>query len=152
MRYFLSAIILLATLVGCAMIRPVPVQTEIRYEIRDSLNLRDSTVLIPIEVVKDMVPPYDTLKMETTMAKAQAWVDTTTHTLKGALTNKQGVQYKYVYRDKIQYRDSLVYKEVPVEVEKIVKTHYPYEKWLWIYVILSLVLAATYICIKRTGL
>lgn len=149
MRYFLSAIILLATLMGCATIRPVPVQTEIRYEIRDSLRLRDSTVLIPIEVVKDVAPPYDTLKMETTMAKARAWVDTTTHTLKGTLTNKQGIQYKYVYKDKIEYRDSIVVKEVPVEVEKFVKIHYPYEKWLWIYIILSSVLVAIYIYLKK---
>lgn len=149
MKYFLSAIILLATLMGCATIRPVPVQTEIRYEIRDSLRLRDSTVLIPIEVVKDVVPPYDTLKMETAMAKAQAWVDTTTHTLKGTLTNKQGVQYKYIFKDKTIYRDSTVVKEVPVEVEKIVKTHYPYEKWLWIYIILSSALVAAYIYLKK---
>lgn len=149
MRYFLSVIILLATLMGCATIRPVPVQTEIRYEIKDSLRLRDSTVLIPIETIKDVVPPYDTLKMETTMAKAQAWVDTTTHTLKGTLTNKQGTIYKYKDREKIVYRDSLVYKEVPVEVVKEVKTHYPYEKWLWIYIILSSALVAAYIYLKK---
>lgn len=106
---------------------------------------------MPIEVVKDVVPPYDTLIMETTMAKARAWVDTTTHTLKGTLTNKQGTIYKYKDREKIVYRDSLVYKEVPVEVEKIVKTHYPYEKWLWIYIISSSVLVATYIYLKKTG-
>lgn len=149
MRYFSSAIILLAILTGCATIRPVPVETVIRYETRDSLILRDSTVITPIEVIKDVVPSYDTLEMETTMAKARAWVDTTTHTLKGELTNKQGTIYKYKDREKIVYRDSLVYKEVPVEVEKIVKTHYPYEKYLWIYVILSLALVVVYIYLKK---
>lgn len=95
-----------------------------------------------------MVPPYDTLKMETAMAKAQSWVDTITHTLKGTLTNKQGTIYKYKDREKTVYRDSLVYKEVPVEVEKEVKTHYPYEKWLWIYIILSSAVSV-YICLKN---
>ena len=137
MRYFSSAIILLATITGCATIKPVPVETIIQYETRDSLILRDSTVIIPIERVVDVVQPYDTLKMETSMAEARAWVDTTTHTLKGELKNKAGTQYKYVDREKIVYKDSIVTKEVPVEVEKIVKTHYPYEKWLWLWFVLS---------------
>lgn len=138
MRYFSSAIILLAILTGCATIRPVPVETIIQYEKRDSVVLTEKEVIIPIERVVDVVQPYDTLKMETSMATARAWLDTTTHTLKGNLTNKTGVQYKYIYRDKIEYRDCLVTKEVPVEVEKITYKHYPYEKWLWIYTILSL--------------
>ena len=138
MRYFSSAIILLAILTGCATIRPVPVETVIRYETRDSLILRDSTVMIPIERIVDVVPAYDTLKMETSMAEARAWVDTTTHTLKGELKNKAGTQYKYVDREKIVYKDSIVTKEVPVEVEVVKTVHPKYEKWLWIYTILSL--------------
>lgn len=136
-------------LLGCGQIRQIPVETIIRYETRDSLILRDSTVIIPIERIVDVVPPYDTLMMETSMAEVKAWVDTTTHTLKGSLTNKQGTITKTVYRDKIVYRDSLVYKEVPVEVEKIVKTHYPYEKFLWAYLVLTLVIGGALIYIKR---
>ena len=148
MRYFSSAIILLAILTGCATIKPVPVETIIQYEKRDSLILRDSTVLIPKERIVDVVPAYDSLRLETSMAFARAWVDTTTHTLKGSIENKEGVQYKYIFKDKIQYRDSLVYKEIPVEVEKLVKTHYAYEKWLWIYTILSLAGLALFIYTK----
>ena len=138
MKRFLVIIILLATITGCATIKPVPIETIIQYEKRDSVVLTEKEVIIPIERVVDVVQPYDTLKMETSMATARAWLDTTTHTLKGNLTNKTGVQYKYIYRDKIEYRDCLVTKEVPVEVEKITYKHYPYEKWLWIYTILSL--------------
>lgn len=136
-------------LLGCGQIRQIPVQTQTIINYRDSLILRDSTVIIPIEVVKDVVPPYDTLKMETTMATVKAWADTTTHTLKGSLTNKQGTIYKYKDREKIVYRDSIVTKEVPVEVEKIVKTHYPYEKWLWILMFIPWAIIAAFIYLKR---
>lgn len=148
MKRFLATIILLATITSCATIKPVPVETIIQYEMRDSLILRDSTVIIPRERIVDVVPAYDSLRLETSMAFARAWVDTTTHTLKGSIENKEGVQYKYIFKDKIQYRDSLVYKEIPVEVEKIVKTHYPYEKWLWVWSILSLALIGLFIYLK----
>ena len=147
-RYF-AYIIYAVMLLGCGQVRQIPVQTQTITNYRDSLILRDSTVIIPIEVVKDVVPPYDTLKMETTMAKASAWVDTTTHTLKGMLTNKQGTIYKYKDREKIVYRDSIVTKEVPVEVEKIVKTHYPYEKWLWILMFIPWAIIAAFIYLSR---
>lgn len=135
---FITYLVILLTLFGCGTIKPVPVETIIQYETRDSLVLRDSTVIIPVERVVDVVPPYDTLKLETSMAEALAWVDTTTHTLKGKLENKTGIQYKYLYKDRVEYRDSIVTKEIPVEVEKIVNKHYPYEKWLWMYFILSI--------------
>ena len=131
-------ILILCLMCGCSVIKPPAIKEEIRYVERDSLVLTEKEVLIPKERIVDVVPAYDTLNMETSMAEARAWVDTTTHTLKGELKNKSGTQYKYVDREKIVYKDSIVTKEVPVEVEKIVKTHYPYEKWLWIYTILSL--------------
>lgn len=130
------AVMLLTT--ACATIKPVPVETIIQYQTRDSLVLRDSVVTIPKERIVDIVPVYDSLRLETSMAFARAWVDTTTHTLKGELKNKAGVQYKYVNREKIVYKDSIVTKEVPVEVEVVKTVHPKYEKWLWIYTILSL--------------
>ena len=133
---------------GCSLLKPVPVETIIKYEYRDSTRIKDSTVLNPIERIKDIVPVYDSLKMETSMAKAQAWVDTTTHTLKGKLENKRGIQYKYIYKDRIIQKDSIITKEVPVEVEKILKIHYPYEKYLWAYLIGSLLVIAGYIFLK----
>ena len=143
-----ALLVILMALTGCGIVKTVPVETIIQYETRDSLVLRDSTVLIPKERIVDVVPVYDSLEMETSMAKAKAWVDTTTHTLKGTLENKQGTQYKYIYKDKIVYRDSIVTKEVPVEVEKIVQSHYRYEKWLWIYLIASLLAIGAYLYIK----
>ena len=138
-------------LLGCATVRPVPVKTETVINYIDSLVLRDSTVIIPKEKIVDVVPTYDTLKMETSMAAASAWVDTTTHTLKGKLENKQGIQYKYIYKDRVEYRDSLVYKDIPVPIEVVKKTHYGYEKWLWGYVVVSLLAIVLYILLKKKG-
>lgn len=117
-------------LLGCRTIKEIPVEHRIEYTYIDSLRIKDSTVYYPKERIVDVVPAYDSLKMETSLAEARAWVDTTTHTLKGSIENKEGVQYKYIFKDKIQYRDSLVYKEVPVPVEvEIVKTKYPAIFW-----------------------
>ena len=84
MKSFFNTIILtamLTILTACATIKPVPVETIIQYQTRDSLVVRDSTVIIPKERIVDVVPVYDSLRLETSMAFAQAWVDTTTHTL-----------------------------------------------------------------------
>lgn len=127
--------------VSCSLFKEVPVKDQIN--IRDSIAIHqvDSVVYIPKEVIKDIVPVYDTLKMETFMAQAEAYVDTTTHTLKGSLKNKQGTTTKIKYVDRVQYRDSIQIKEVPipVEVEKEVKIHPWYERILWIMSTIGLV-------------
>ena len=58
------------------------------------------------------------------------------------------VKYKYIYKDRVEYRDSIVTKEVPIEVTKEVKTHYSYEKWLWMISILSLLYVGLKIYVK----
>lgn len=127
--------------VSCALFKEVPVKDQIN--IRDSIVVHqvDSVVYIPKEVIKDIVPVYDTLKMSTSMAEAEAYVDTTTHTLKGSLNNKQGTTTKIKYVDRIQYRDSIQIKEVPipVEVDKEVKIHPWYERILWVMSAIGLI-------------
>lgn len=127
--------------VSCALFKEVPVKDQIN--IRDSIAIHqvDSVVYIPKEVIKDIVPVYDTLKMETSMAEAEAYVDTTTHTLKGSLKNKQGTTTKIKYVDRVQYRDSIQIKEVPipVEVKKEVKIHPWYERILWVMSAIGLI-------------
>lgn len=127
--------------VSCALFKEVPVKDQIN--IRDSIVVHqvDSVVYIPKEVIKDIVPVYDTLKMSTSMAEAEAYVDTTTHTLKGSLNNKQGTTTKIKYVDRIQYRDSIQIKEVPipVKVEKEVKIHPWYERILWVMSAIGLI-------------
>lgn len=126
---------------SCGICAKLP-REEIRYVLKDSTVtvFRDSILFIPVERVVDVVQPYDTLKMETSLASSTAYVDTATHTLKGTLENKKGAEFKYkekiIYRE---HRDTLWReKEIPVEVEKEVKVHYWYEKYLWFISILAL--------------
>lgn len=117
---------------SCGSIKYVPVKGDTEYIYRDTTIFRDSVVYIPKEIIKEVVPALDTLKMETNMAKAEAYLDTNINILRGKLENKKDVQYKYIYKDKIVYRDSIVTKEVPIEVVKPEYKHYWYEKYLWI--------------------
>lgn len=114
---------LILALFGCSPIRKTIITEKIEYVKKDSLVIRDSVRVIPKEVVKDVVPPYDTLHLETSLASSKSWVDTTLHMLKGSIENKDKIVEHIKYVDKWHTKDSLVYveKEVPVPVDKIVK-------------------------------
>lgn len=133
--------ILLVLLMGCSAPKQTTVE-KVVYTYRDSLVIKDSirTVILPVEVIKDITPAYDTLHLETSLASSKTWIDTTTHMLRGEMRNKPVAKIPVPVKEHIVYRDSLTYKEVPVEVEKPVKTHYKYEWWLWAYMVLTLAL------------
>lgn len=98
---------------------------------------RDSVLFIPVERVVDVVLPYDTLKMETSLASSTAYVDTATHTLKGTLENKKGVEFKYKERNVYkEHRDTIYIKE-PFEVIKEKKV---VPKWCWRLLVFDVVL------------
>lgn len=126
---------LLFVLAGCGTIKYVPVETKTEIRYVDSLRIKDSTVVIPIERIVDIVATYDTLKLETSVASSTAYVDTTVHKLVGKIENKQGVQYRYIYKDRIEYRDSIRTVEKPVPVE-VVKSVTP--KWAWSTLVFSI--------------
>lgn len=138
------SLILIFILVACSTIKYVP--TNSNTNIKDSVvvNVIDSIRIIPVEVVKDIVPQYDTLHLETSLAKSIAYVDTTNHILRGSIENKNDIVYRIKYKDRIVYKDSISVKEVPIPVDKIVYKHYWYEKYLIIFSILCLI----GICIK----
>lgn len=121
---------------GCSPLRKTIIEYKTEYVKKDSLVIRDSVIVVPVEKIVNIAP--DTLFMETSLAKAKAYLDTSINMLRGTLENKQQVIYKTKYVDKWHTKDSLVYKEVPVEVEKPVYKHYPYEKYLWVYFFLTL--------------
>ena len=106
-------LIFLLIFTGCSTIKYVPVKGEDIYH--TEYVTKDSIVYTPVEVIKEVVPELDTLYMETSVAKAKAYLDTNLNTLKGEMKNKKEI----IYRDKIVYRDSIVIQkqEVPVEVE-----------------------------------
>ena len=124
-KRFILYIIFILSFVGCSTTRYVPVkETEkevINY--KDSVRIRDSIVVIPVERIVDVVPAYDTLRLETTQAKAKAYVDTALHLLRGSIENKD--KSKTEVREVVKFveRTDTIYveKPVPYEVEKRVR-------------------------------
>lgn len=117
-------ILLTLLLTSCSTIKYVPVKGEDIYH--TEYITKDSIVYTPVEVIKEVVPELDTLYMETSVAKAKAYLDTNLNILKGEMKNKKEI----IYKDKIVYRDSIIIQkqEIPVEVE-IEKKVVP--KWCW---------------------
>ena len=111
MKRLLFLILLL--FVSCSTIKYVPIKGEDIYH--TEYITKDSIVYTPVEVIKEVAPELDTLYMETSVAKAKAYLDTNLNTLKGEMKNKKEI----IYKDKIVYRDSIIIQkqEVPVEVE-----------------------------------
>jgi hypothetical protein len=122
-------------MVGCGVLKKPQVQpsTQTMYSYKDSTVIRDSLryVDLPIERIVDRVAVYDTLELETSLAKTRAWVDTSKHALVGEMQNKEKAKIKVEYRDRIIYRDSVHTKEVPTPYEvTIEKTKYPPLFWV----------------------
>ena len=122
-------------MVGCSILKKPAVQpsTQVVYTYKDSTVVKDSMRLVdlPVERIVDRVAIYDTLELETSLAKTRAWVDTTKHALVGEMKNKQKANIKVEYRERIIYRDSIYTKEVPVPYEVTVeKTKYPALFWV----------------------
>ena len=122
-----ALILICFLLCGCGTTRYVPVK-EIEH-VRDTVILKADTVrmTIPVEKIVEVVPAMDTLRMETSVAKAVAYADTATGTLKGKIENKPYEQKKEIqHTEKIRTVEKKV--EVPVEV---VKWKYRIPHWVW---------------------
>ena len=108
---------------------------EIVY--KDSVRYYDSTVVVPVERYVDIVRDYDTLELETSQAKAKAWVDSIY--LRGEIENKKITQYKYV--DRWHVRDSSYFKDKEdseiLQIETIRYVKNPVDKKLLIWCIIS---------------
>ena len=130
--HFLTVLILFCLLLsGCGTTKYVPVK-ETEY-VRDTVILKADTVklTIPVEKIVEVVPAMDTLRMETSVAKAEAYLDTLTQTLKGQLKNKKTELEKEIQTiEKTKFVERKV--EVPVPYE-VVKTKTP----LWAWIMLS---------------
>ena len=152
---FLFFIILL-TFIGCSTTRYATV-SGVEKEVtnyKDSIRIRDSIVVIPIERIVDVVPTYDTLKMETTQARAKAYVDTTLHLLRGSIENKD--KAKTEVREVIRFveRTDTIYieKPVPYEVEKRVRYVPAFFKFTALFFVGVILLIIIRIVLKYKGL
>ena len=98
--------------------------------IKDTVKIKADTVKVevPKEVVINVVPELDTLRMETSVAEAEAYLDTLTQTLKGQIKNKKTELQKEIQTiEKTKFVERKV--EVPVPYE-VVKTKVP--RWAWV--------------------
>ena len=139
---------LILLLSSCSTIKYVPIHNDTVTNVKDSIVWHDSTIVnyITKERVVDIVPQYDTLLLETDYAKSMSYVDTTHHTLRGEIENKDTVPLK----KEIKWKEKIIEKEVIKEVE--VPVEVPVEKkiipkWCWYSVIFN-VIVLFYIIVK----
>jgi len=119
----------------CSCRSPKIIEREV---IRDSIVFVPETISVelPKEIIKEVVPMMDTLHMETSIAEASAYVDTTTKTLQGTISNKD-VPIQTVVHNKIEYHDRNIVKTQVVTKDVIkYKKHVPkFIKWMLIVLI-----------------
>ena len=149
-------IIFILTFMGCSTTRYATV-SGVEKEVtnhKDSIRIRDSIVVIPIERIVDVVPAYDTLKMETTQAKAKAYVDTTLHLLRGSIENKD--KAKTEVREVIRFVDRTdtlyIEKPIPYKVEKQVRYVPAFFKFTALFFVGVILLIIIRIVLKYKGL
>lgn len=134
----IEMILLLLILTGCGTIRYVPIEKKV--EVRDTVVLKSDTVRIavPVEKIVEVVPKTDTILLETSVAKAEAWVDSTG--LRGRIENKR-VELTKEIQVVERVRKETERVEVPVEV---IKEKRVIPKWLWLSLAVNL---AVVVCI-----
>ena len=149
-------IIFLLTFMGCSTTRYATVSGVEREVVnyKDSIRIRDSIVVIPVERIVDIVPQYDTLKLETTQARAKAYVDTTLHLLRGSIENKDKAKTEVREVVKFVERADTIYveKPVPYEVEKKVRYVPAFFKFTALFFVGVILLIIIRIVLKYKGL
>lgn len=124
----LAALFLLLGIGGCSTVKYVPIQTEEKVIVKDSLiYVRDTiTVEIPKEVVKEIVPADTTSILKTSLAMSEARLEEGKlyHSLEQSGAVKTVVDTCYVTR----IEEKVVYQDRPIEVPKEVK-HIPSFFW-----------------------
>lgn len=126
---------------GCGATRYIPVKST--ETVRDSMILKTDTVRveIPRERVVEVVPQLDTLNMETSVASAQAYLDTLTRTLRGTLKNKPVELKKEIQTiERTKFVERKV--EVPVPYE-VVKTKTP--RWAWVLLLINITVLVSFL-------
>lgn len=110
-----SLIILLSLMFffSCKPLHQVVVEHVTETHVVDSLVIRDSVVTVPVERYVDLVREYDTLHLSTSLAEAEAWLDTAYSCLRGSIWNKHTYTYEKEVIDHYITKDSIVDRPVP---------------------------------------
>ena len=105
--------------------------TKVIYIETEKIVMDTVTVEVPVEVTMTYSGLRDTLKMETSIARAKAYIDENEMQLVGSIENKSAqLEKEVVLKYKTTTRDSLIFqtKEIPVPYE-VIKTKIP--RWCW---------------------
>ena len=140
MRKVLVYIAMLPLFFGCKVIKYVPVKETEYVSVHDTtvLHRTDTLVKVPEFHLSDYAGLGDTLVLKSSVAESKAWVDSSLMVLKGRLIQTGTVPVQVVEKERVVYKDSIITKDVPVPVEVVKTVHPKYEKWLWIWAVLSL--------------
>lgn len=133
---FFYIFICLFCLTACRGPREV-VETKYETKYIDSVIYKDSVTLIPQEYYYNVAWPYDTLHLETSQARAIAWVDSTF--LRGYIQNKDKVVYKYIDRWHDRVRDTVIYETKTEYVDKPVYVKNSTNTGLVIWTVVSVI-------------
>lgn len=126
---------ILSGIISCTSIRYIPIETKVIE--RDTLIKIDSIIIeLPFEVKNNNVPYNKKSILETSLAKSEAYLDSTTNELKHSLENKPQSKLKADTVFKVKIKE--VEKQVPVEVV-VEKPYIP--TWCWITMCLGVILA-----------
>lgn len=137
LNYFL-VIVFFALPIGCCgtkKTKQIPVIQVEKTVIKDSTIYIRDTIYIPLPTEeKEVKTTADSSHLETSLAKSDAWIDSTGH-LNHTLKNKE-VVYKYIYDTVVVTNTVTEYKEKPVIVEvEVPKPYYP--KWSIILMVIA---------------
>lgn len=122
---------------SCTTIKYIPVKETEYVTVRDSVYFRDTLIKYSIE--KEYVKEYakDTLRLSTSYSEFEAYQDTLTGLLAGTAKNKDKIiGIPVSIKEKVSVKDSIVYKEIPIEIVKEIKTT---PRWAWYSLIFSIV-------------
>ena len=141
--------LLIILIAACGPTKHLPPKDTTIIHYVDSIAWHDSTIITYLEKERyiDMVKPLDTLNLETSYAKATAYLDTSYRALRGSIENKPAsVETVIKWKEKIVYRDSLITKEIPVEVITTTEVkHIPVTYW---WLLGFSILCLLYFCVK----
>lgn len=142
LRNTFIALLMVISLQCCKPIHETIVHHEYVTHVRDSIVMKDSIVTIPQEVYTNLTWNYDTLHLETSLAKAECWVDSLW--LRGTMKNKNVASFHH--ETETIYKDSIVYEKVPEPYPVEVMVEKPLNNKLLTWAIISSIGCLALLC------
>lgn len=119
MKHIITLMIFTLFLASCAKLKYVPIKTEEKVIIKDSIVRVIDTVTVEVkeEIVKEMLPAIDTSILETSVAKSVAFLDTLERKLHHTLEQKGKLKVQIDTCYITQIKEKIVFQDRPIEVK-----------------------------------